>query len=91
MPASDATRLIEGLRDQRNRYEQIAEISGGQRALLEANNLDELLRQIEKKKELMAEVETIKTETSELIARWPGIRDQVDPEKRKTVLFNKKV
>ncbi len=81
MPDNDATRLIQGLREQRSRYEQIAEISGGQRALLEANNLDGLLKEIEKKKKLMAEVEEIKQETSELISRWPEIREGIEAEK----------
>ena len=65
MAGNDAHRLIEGLREQRTRYELIAEISGKQRALLEANNLDELLEQIEKKKVLMAEVDKVKKETSD--------------------------
>jgi hypothetical protein len=85
MEGNDATRLIEGLRLQRSRYELIAEISGGQRALLEANDLDGLLVQIEKKKGLMAEVDEIKKETSGLIARWPEIRETVQPDQIRVV------
>jgi hypothetical protein len=85
MAGNDAHRLIEGLREQRTRYELIAEISGKQRALLEANNLDELLEQIEKKKVLMAEVDKMKKETSDLITRWPEIRQETEAEEIKKV------
>jgi hypothetical protein len=85
MAGNDAHRLIEGLREQRTRYELIAEISGKQRALLEANNLDELLKQIEKKKVLMAEVDKVKKETSDLITRWPEIRQETEAEEIKKV------
>jgi len=85
MAGNDAHRLIEGLREQRTRYELIAEISGKQRALLEANNLDELLEQIEKKKALMAEVDKVKKETSDLITRWPDIREETAAEEIKQV------
>ena len=85
MAGNDAPRLIEGLREQRTRYELIAEISGKQRALLEANNLDELLEQIEKKKALMAEVDKVKKETSDLITRWPDIRKETAAEEIKQV------
>jgi|TARA_B100001964_G_scaffold163857_1_gene179824 RNase adaptor protein for sRNA GlmZ degradation len=85
MAGNDAHRLIEGLREQRTRYELIAEISGKQRALLEANNLDELLEQIEKKKALMAEVDKVKKETSDLITRWPDIRKETAAEEIKQV------
>ena len=85
MAGNDAHRLINGLREQRTRYELIAEISGKQRALLEANNLDELLEQIEKKKSLMAEVDEVKKQTSDLITRWPEIREQSGPEEIKQV------
>ena len=85
MAGNDAHRLIEGLRAQRTRYELIAEISAKQRALLEANNLDELLEQIEKKKALMAEVDEVKKETSDLITRWPDIRQESGAEEIKQV------
>ena len=85
MAGNDAHRLIKGLREQRTRYELIAEISGKQRALLEANNLDELLEQIEKKKALMAEVDKVKKETSDLITRWPDIREETAAEEIKQV------
>ena len=42
-------------------------------------------KQIEKKKALMAEVDKVKKETSDLITRWPDIREETAPEEIKQV------
>ncbi len=73
----DAARLIDGLRRQREKYGEVAAVAERQRALLESNDLDGLLRLIERKRVLMEEIDAIKRETAGLTERWGEIRGRL--------------
>lgn len=73
----DAQRLIDGLRKQRDTYAQVAAIAERQRALLEKNDLDALLKLIEEKRARMEEIDASRRETSGLVERWPEFRQQL--------------
>lgn len=70
----DAQKLVEGLRKQRDKYAEVAAIAERQRALLESNDLDALLKLIEEKRARMEEIDAIKRETAGLPDRWPEFR-----------------
>lgn len=76
----EATRLMEGLIRQRDRYLEVAALAERQRSLLEAGDLDGLMKLIETKRAKLEEVEAVKRETAGLMERWPELRAAAAPE-----------
>lgn len=81
----DAGRLIDGLRRQREKYGEVAAVAERQRALLESNDLDELLRLVERKRALIEEIDAIKRETAGLTERWAELRGTLPTEEVRKV------
>lgn len=81
----DAAKLIDGLRRQREKYGEVAAVAERQRALLDANDLDGLLRLIERKRALMEEIDAIKREMAGLPERWAELRGRLPADEVRKV------
>jgi flagellar biosynthesis/type III secretory pathway chaperone len=79
---SEGTRLLEGLRRQREKYLEIAQVSGEQNRLVAAGDVDAILALVERKRALLAEVEAVDRELAPVRGRWEELRATLDPATR---------
>lgn len=75
---SDAARLLDGLRRQREKYLAMAGASAEQAAALEASDMDRLLAAVERKRALLEEIDVLEKEVGPLRMRWDELKISVD-------------
>ncbi len=75
---SDVAKFLDALRRQQEKYRQMVTAVEEQKKLLEASNVDGLMALVERKRALMAEIETLEKELSVAKGRWPEMRSGLD-------------
>ncbi len=71
---TDAERLLDGLRRQRDRYREMGAVAAEQRRALEASDMDGLLAVVERKRALLAEIAGLEKDVAPLRARWDELK-----------------
>lgn len=75
---TDAERLLDGLRRQRDKYREMAGVAAEQARALEASDMDGLLAVVERKRALLAETDALEKDLAPLRARWEELRAGAD-------------
>ncbi|HEX7898188.1 MAG TPA: flagellar export chaperone FlgN [Planctomycetota bacterium] len=75
---SDVARFLDGLRRQRSKYAEMAAVAAEQRRALEASDMDALLRIVERKRALLADIATIDRDVAPYRAGWDTLKASVD-------------
>jgi hypothetical protein len=75
---SEAARFLDGLRRQRAKYAEMAAVAADQRRALEASDMDGLLRIVERKRTLLADIAAIDRDVAPFRARWDTLKASVD-------------
>ena len=75
---NEAGRFLDGLRRQRAKYAEMAGVAADQRRALEASDMDALLRVVERKRALLAEIGAIDRDVAPFRAGWDTLKGSVD-------------
>jgi len=75
---NEAGRFLDGLRRQRKKYEEMAGVAAEQRQALEASDMDALLRIVERKRTLLADIGAIDRDIAPFRAGWDTMKASVD-------------
>ena len=75
---TDAARFLDGLRRQQSKYRELTEVAEEQKRVLDGGDIDALMRIVERKRVIMAEVEELEKDLSATKARWAELRSSVD-------------
>ena len=77
-PVNEAGRFLDGLRRQRAKYAEMAAVAADQRRALETSDMDALLRIVERKRTLLADIAAIDRDIAPLRAGWDTLKASVD-------------
>jgi flagellar biosynthesis/type III secretory pathway chaperone len=75
---TDAERLLDGLRRQREKYREMSAVAADQQKALEASDMDRLLEVVERKRALLEEITAVETEIAPVRNRWEELKPSVD-------------
>ena len=82
---TDAERLLDGLRRQRETYREMAAVAADQQRALEASDMDGLLAVVERKRALLARIEGVERDVAPLRGRWEELRPSTSPALAKEI------
>ena len=75
---TEAERLLDGLRRQREKYREMAAVAADQQKALESSDMDGLLAVVERKRGLLAEIDALEKDVAPLRARWDELKSAAD-------------
>ncbi len=77
--------FLDVLLRQQQKYRDMAALVADQKLVLEGADLDALLGLVERKRALLADIETLETEFAPLKARWSELKAGLTPEELRTI------
>lgn len=82
---TDAERFLDGLRRQRAKYQEMADVAADQRRAIETSDMDKLLAVVERKRALLADIAAIDRDVAPLRASWDTLKVSVDAPTAKAI------
>jgi flagellar biosynthesis/type III secretory pathway chaperone len=82
---TDAERLLDGLRRQRETYREMAAAAADQQRALEASDMDGLLAVVERKRALLGRIDAVERDVAPLRGRWEQLRPSTPPALAKEI------
>ena len=74
----EGRRFLDGLRRQHAKYRDMVAVAEEQLVVLESADVDALLKLLDRKRGIMAEIDAIEKEIADVKSRWPDIRPGLD-------------
>ena len=74
----DERKLLDGLRRQSEKYREMVAVAEEQRRVLEGDDVDALLKLLDRKRGLLVEVDVVEKEIGGIKAKWPEMKAELD-------------
>ncbi len=88
---TDAERLLDGLRRQRDKYREMAAVASDQQKALQASDMDALLAVVERKRALLADIAALEKDVAPLRSRWDELKSALAGDLEEAVTSTREI